>query len=62
MRPYRGGGLVEIDWTGYTALAIATSVSAAGITVVLEQPIFYAFFLGLISGTAHLNGELHVRC
>ncbi len=37
MRPYRGGGLVEIDWTGYTALAIATSVSAAGITVVLEH-------------------------
>ena len=37
MRPYRGGGLVEIDWTGYTALAIATSVSASGITVVLEH-------------------------
>jgi hypothetical protein len=37
MRPYRGGNLVEIDWTGYTALAIATSVSTTGITVVLEH-------------------------
>jgi hypothetical protein len=36
MRPYRGGNLVEIDWTGYTALAIATSVSATGITVCLS--------------------------
>jgi hypothetical protein len=41
MRPYRGGSLVEIDWTGYTALAIATSVSTAGITVVLEHDAEY---------------------
>jgi len=37
MRPYRGGGLVEIDWMGYTALAVASSVSETGITVVLEH-------------------------
>ena len=37
MRPYRGGGLVEIEWSGYTALAIATSVSATGITLLLEH-------------------------
>ncbi len=33
LRPYRGGGLVEVNWEGYTALAIATSVSDTGITV-----------------------------
>jgi hypothetical protein len=37
MRPYRGQNLVEIDWTGYTALAIASSVSETGITLVLEH-------------------------
>jgi hypothetical protein len=41
MRPYRGGGLVEVDWTGYTALAIATSVSDANITVLLEHDAHY---------------------
>jgi hypothetical protein len=41
LRPYKGGGLVEIDWTGYTALAIATSVSPAGITVLLEHDAKY---------------------
>jgi hypothetical protein len=41
MRPYRGGGLVEVDWTGYTALAIATSVSATGITLLLEHDTEY---------------------
>jgi hypothetical protein len=37
MRPYRGGGLVEIAWEGYTALAIATSISETGISVHLEH-------------------------
>jgi hypothetical protein len=37
MRPYCGQSLVEIDWTGYTALAVASSVSETGITVVLEH-------------------------
>jgi Family of unknown function (DUF5677) len=37
MRPYRGRSLVEVDWTGYTALALASSVSETGITVVLEH-------------------------
>lgn len=41
MRPYRGGGLVEIDWNGYSALAIATSVSEANITIVLEHDVKY---------------------
>jgi hypothetical protein len=37
MRLYRGGGVVEIDWEGYSALAIASSVSDTGITLVLEH-------------------------
>jgi hypothetical protein len=37
MLPYRGGGLVEVQWEGYTALAIATSISETGITVHLEH-------------------------
>jgi hypothetical protein len=37
MRPYKGGVLVEVDWTGYSALAIATNVSATGITLLLEH-------------------------
>ncbi|MGO8855145.1 MAG: hypothetical protein ACLQO1_05470 [Steroidobacteraceae bacterium] len=37
MRPYRGQSIVEVDWTGYTALAVASSVSETGITVVLEH-------------------------
>lgn len=41
MRPYRAGNLVEIDWTGYTALAIATSVSDDNITVLLEHDMRY---------------------
>jgi hypothetical protein len=37
MRPYRGGGKVEIDWDAYTALAIADSVSETGITLVFDH-------------------------
>ena len=37
IRPYRGGGKVEIDWDAYTALAIANSVSETGITLVFHH-------------------------
>src|SRR5258708_10679969 len=37
MRPYRGNSLVEIDWVGYTALAVAAGVSAADITLVFDH-------------------------
>lgn len=37
MRPRRANNLVEIDWSGYTALAIANSVSDTGVTVVLNH-------------------------
>lgn len=37
MRPYRGSGLVEIDWAAYTALAIANGVSVTDITLVFEH-------------------------
>ena len=37
VRPYRGGGKVEIDWDAYTALAIADSVSETGITLVFDH-------------------------
>lgn len=37
MRPYRGGSLVEIDWLGYTALAVASGVSSTDITLVFDH-------------------------
>ena len=37
MRPYRGNSLVEVDWTGYTALAVANGVSSTDITLILEH-------------------------
>jgi hypothetical protein len=37
MRPYRGNSLVEIDWVGYTALAVASGVSNTDITLVLDH-------------------------
>jgi hypothetical protein len=37
MRPYRGGSLVEIDWVGYTALAVASGVSSTDITLVFDH-------------------------
>jgi hypothetical protein len=37
MRPQLAPNVVEIDWIGYTALAIATSVSDAGVLVVLNH-------------------------
>lgn len=45
MRPYRGGSLVEIDWVGYTALAVASSVSSTDITLVFDHD--YNFDVGL---------------
>jgi hypothetical protein len=37
MRPYRGGSLVEVDWSGYTAIAVATGVSHTDITLVFDH-------------------------
>ncbi len=37
LRPYRGGGNVEIDWLGYTALAVADGVSDANITLIFDH-------------------------
>jgi hypothetical protein len=37
MRPYRSNSLVEIDWVGYTALAVASGVSATDITLVFDH-------------------------
>jgi hypothetical protein len=37
MRPYRGNSLVEIDWVGYTALAVACGVSETDITLVFAH-------------------------
>lgn len=37
MRPYRGNSLVEIDWLGYTALAVASGVSDTDITLVFDH-------------------------
>ena len=37
MRPYRGNSLVEIDWVGYTALAVASGVSATDITLMFDH-------------------------
>jgi hypothetical protein len=37
LRSYRGGGLVEIDWNGYTALAVADSVSHTSISLLLQH-------------------------
>lgn len=35
--PYRGNSLVEIDWLGYTALAVASGVSHTDITLVFDH-------------------------
>lgn len=37
MRPYRGNSVVEVDWLGYTALAVATGVSATDINLVFDH-------------------------
>jgi hypothetical protein len=37
LRPYRGHSIVEIDWLGYTALAVARGVSETDITLVFEH-------------------------
>lgn len=37
MRPDRGNSLVEIDWVGYTALAVASGVSDTYITLVFDH-------------------------
>jgi hypothetical protein len=47
MRPYRGNLLVEIDWLGYTALAVASGVSVTDVTLVFEHE--HDFDVGLRS-------------
>lgn len=37
MRPYRGNSTVEIDWVGYTALAVANGISDTDITLVFDH-------------------------
>lgn len=37
LRPYREKSIVEVDWVGYSVLCIAESVSASGITLVLDH-------------------------
>ena len=37
MRHYRGNSLVEIDWVGYTVLAVTSGVSATDITLVFDH-------------------------
>lgn len=37
LHPYRGKSIVEVDWVGYSVLSIAESVSASGITLVLDH-------------------------
>lgn len=37
LMPYRGGSLVEVEWTGYTALAVANGVSDTDVTLVFEH-------------------------
>jgi len=39
--PYRGGNLVEIDWNGYAALAVATAVNETSITLYFERDSEY---------------------
>lgn len=39
MRPYRGGSLVEVDWVGYTAVAVASGVSCTDITLVFDHEL-----------------------
>lgn len=45
MRPYRRDSLVEIDWVGYTALAVASGVSETDITLVFDH--MHDFDVGL---------------
>ena len=37
MRPYRGHSVVEIDWLGYSALAVANGVSNTDITLIFDH-------------------------
>lgn len=37
MRPYKGNSVVEVDWTGYTALAVASGVSTTDITLIFDH-------------------------
>lgn len=41
IRPFRRRNLVEIDWLGYTTLAIADGVSTTDITLVLQHDAAY---------------------
>jgi len=37
LRPYRGGPLVEVDWTGYTSLLVASAINDTDVVLVLEH-------------------------
>lgn len=37
MRPYRGNSTIEIDWVGYTALAVANGISDTDITLIFDH-------------------------
>lgn len=43
MRPYRGNSVVEVDWTGYTALAVASGVSHTDVTLVFDHERDFAW-------------------
>ena len=45
MRPYRGNSIVGIDWTGYTALAVASGVSTTDVTLIFDHE--HDFDIGL---------------
>lgn len=47
MKPYKGQSFVEIDWTGYTALAVASGVSVTDVTLVFDHE--HDFDVGLRS-------------
>lgn len=37
LRPYRGGSLVEVDWTGYTSLMVVSAINDTDVVLVLEH-------------------------
>jgi hypothetical protein len=45
MRPYRGHSVVEVDWLGYTALAVADGVSDTDLTLIFDHE--HDFDIGL---------------
>ena len=41
LRPYRSGNLIEIDWVGWTARAVATAINDTSITLWFEHDSKY---------------------